>query len=105
MHRRLDRLTLKPDSIARSKAAMRFPARRCHGKRTRNSNGGLARRPPVFPGARQGAPAVGANHDRIDHGDGSCRGLDVGPERAAALYGARLGLDMALDRSHPTGAG
>ena len=23
------------------------------------------------------------------------------PERAAALYGARLGLDMALDRSHP----
>ena len=22
-------------------------------------------------------------------------------ERAAALYGARLGLDMALDRSHP----
>ena len=25
----------------------------------------------------------------------------VDPERAAALYGARLGLDMALDRSHP----
>src|SRR5258705_6988034 len=23
------------------------------------------------------------------------------PERAGALYGARLGLDMALDRSHP----
>jgi catechol 2,3-dioxygenase-like lactoylglutathione lyase family enzyme len=23
------------------------------------------------------------------------------PEQAAALYGARLGLDMALDRSHP----
>ena len=23
------------------------------------------------------------------------------PERAAALYGARLGLDMALERSHP----
>jgi catechol 2,3-dioxygenase-like lactoylglutathione lyase family enzyme len=23
------------------------------------------------------------------------------PERATALYGARLGLDMALDRSHP----
>ena len=23
------------------------------------------------------------------------------PERTAALYGARLGLDMALDRSHP----
>jgi hypothetical protein len=66
-----------------------------------NSNGGLARRPPVLPRARQGATAVGANHDRIDHGDGSCRGLDVGPERAAALYGARLGLDMALDRSHP----
>ena len=28
-------------------------------------------------------------------------GFTSDPERAAALYGARLGLDMALDRSHP----
>ena len=42
-------------------------------------NGGHARRPPVLPRARQGAPAVGANDGRIDHGDGPCRGLDVGP--------------------------
>ncbi len=44
-----------------------------------NGNGGLARRPPVLPRARQGAAAVGANHDGFDHGDGPCRGLDVGP--------------------------
>ena len=40
-------------------------------------------------------------------GDAPIAGLDHvvvsthQPERAAALYGARLGLDMALDRSHP----
>src|SRR5258707_13103942 len=30
-----------------------------------------------------------------------CEAEPAEPERAAALYGARLGLDMALDRSHP----
>ena len=38
------------------------------------------------------APIRGLDHVVISTGD---------PERAAALYGARLGLDMALDRSHP----
>src|ERR1700691_5621500 len=43
------------------------------------------------------APSAAASITALDHvvistGD---------PERAAALYGARLGLDMALDRSHP----
>ena len=38
------------------------------------------------------APVIAMDHVVISTGD---------PERAAALYGARLGLDMALDRSHP----
>jgi catechol 2,3-dioxygenase-like lactoylglutathione lyase family enzyme len=38
------------------------------------------------------APIVGLDHVVIATEDS---------ERAAALYGARLGLDMALDRSHP----
>src|SRR5205823_7915 len=37
------------------------------------------------------APIVGLDHVVVSTGD---------VERAAALYGARLGLDMALDRSH-----
>jgi len=37
------------------------------------------------------APIVGLDHVVVSTED---------PERAAALYGARLGLDMALDRSH-----
>jgi catechol 2,3-dioxygenase-like lactoylglutathione lyase family enzyme len=38
------------------------------------------------------APITGLDHVVISTTD---------PERAAALYGARLGLDMALDRTHP----
>jgi catechol 2,3-dioxygenase-like lactoylglutathione lyase family enzyme len=38
------------------------------------------------------APILGLDHVVVSTED---------PERAAALYGARLGLDMALDRSHP----
>jgi catechol 2,3-dioxygenase-like lactoylglutathione lyase family enzyme len=37
------------------------------------------------------APILGLDHVVVSTED---------PERAAALYGARLGLDMALDRSH-----
>jgi catechol 2,3-dioxygenase-like lactoylglutathione lyase family enzyme len=42
--------------------------------------------------ATSAAPIVGLDHVVVSTGD---------VERAAALYGARLGLDMALDRSHP----
>ena len=38
------------------------------------------------------APILGLDHVVVSTED---------PEQAAALYGARLGLDMALDRSHP----
>jgi glyoxalase-like protein len=40
MHRRLDRLTLKPEPIATPKARMRRPAPRCHGsERARRPTG------------------------------------------------------------------
>ena len=41
--------------------------------------------------ATAAAPILGLDHVVVSTED---------PERAAALYGARLGLDMALDRSH-----
>ena len=101
MHRRLDRLTLKPERGCRGRKPR--CGLRCDAvvEANANGNGGLARRPPVLPRTRQGAAAVGANHA------GSITAMDhvvvstSDPERAAALYGARLGLDMALDRSHP----
>ena len=47
-------------------------------------------RPRSVPSAD--APVTAMDHVVVSSAD---------PERAAALYGARLGLDMALDRSHP----
>jgi catechol 2,3-dioxygenase-like lactoylglutathione lyase family enzyme len=47
-------------------------------------------RPRSVPSAD--APIIAMDHVVVSSAD---------PERAAALYGARLGLDMALDRSHP----
>ena len=78
MHRRLDRLTLKPDAGRRGRKPRRDLRRDAVMEAHARGNGGHARRPPVLPRARQGAAAVGANHDGLDHGDGSCRGLDVG---------------------------
>ncbi|MDB5502599.1 MAG: hypothetical protein JWR89_2501, partial [Tardiphaga sp.] len=51
----------------------------------------LAQPRPLSP-ASSDAPILGLDHVVIATQD---------PERAAALYGARLGLDMALDRSNP----
>ena len=79
MHRRLDRLTLKPDAHCRGRKPRRDLGRDAVMEAHARGNGGHARHPPVLPRTRQGAAAVGANHDRIDHGDGPCRGLDVGP--------------------------
>ncbi len=79
MHRRLDRLTLKPEADCRGRKPRCDLRRDAVMEAHASGNGGHARRPPVLPRARQGAAAVGANHDRIDHGDGPCRGLDVGP--------------------------
>jgi catechol 2,3-dioxygenase-like lactoylglutathione lyase family enzyme len=101
MHRRLDRLALKPEPIAAAESRDVASGATLSWKRTRASTGAtrgvrlffleLAReRPRSMPSAE--APFTALDHVVVSTAD---------PERAAALYGARLGLDMALDRSHP----
>jgi catechol 2,3-dioxygenase-like lactoylglutathione lyase family enzyme len=101
MHRRLDRLTLKPEPIMDVESRDVSTGATQSWKRTRAASDAtrgirlffleLAKeRPRSVPlGA---APIIAMDHVVVSTHD---------PERAAALYGARLGLDMALDRSHP----
>jgi catechol 2,3-dioxygenase-like lactoylglutathione lyase family enzyme len=100
MYRRLDRLALKPDPVAEVESRNSGSGERLRWKRTRAATE-LTRgvrmfflelaseRPPSA--ATSAAPIIGLDHVVVSTED---------PERAAALYGARLGLDMALDRSH-----
>jgi catechol 2,3-dioxygenase-like lactoylglutathione lyase family enzyme len=100
MHRRLERLSLRPDTIADVESRDLDTGRTLRWKRTRAATD-LTRgvrmfflelaeaRPPSAAIAE--APILGLDHVVVSTED---------PERAAALYGARLGLDMALDRSH-----
>ena len=101
MHRRLDRLTLKPEPIADAESHDATTGARLSWKRTRAASDRtrgvrlffleLAKERPLS------VPTVPASIIAMDH-------VVIGtadPEGAAALYGARLGLDMALDRSHP----
>ena len=99
-HRRLDRVALKPDPVAEMESRDAVSGAVLHWKRTRATTE-LTRgvrmfflelageRPPTAVTAA--APILGLDHVVVSTQD---------PERAAALYGARLGLDMALDRSH-----
>jgi catechol 2,3-dioxygenase-like lactoylglutathione lyase family enzyme len=101
LHRRLDRLTLKPEPVAAVESRDVTTGAVLSWKRTRASTE-MTRgvrmfflqleqeRPRAVPSAA--APITAMDHVVIGTAD---------PERAAALYGARLGLDMALDRSHP----
>jgi catechol 2,3-dioxygenase-like lactoylglutathione lyase family enzyme len=101
LHRRLDRLTLKPEPVAEveSRDATTGAALSC--KRTRAATDAtrgvrlffleLAKERPLSVRTTP-ASITAMDHVVISTAD---------PERAAALYGARLGLDMALDRSHP----
>jgi catechol 2,3-dioxygenase-like lactoylglutathione lyase family enzyme len=101
MHRRLDRLTLKPEPISDGQSQDATSGAMLTWKRTRASTEAtrgvrlffleLAAERPCSP-AIADAPVTAMDHVVVSTGD---------PERAAALYGARLGLDMALDRSHP----
>ena len=101
MHRRLDRVALKPDPVAEVESRDTGSGASLHWKRTRAA-AELTRGVRLFflelGGARPrsaataAAPILGLDHVVVSTED---------PERAAALYGARLGLDMALDRSHP----
>jgi catechol 2,3-dioxygenase-like lactoylglutathione lyase family enzyme len=100
MHRRLDRLALQPEAVADVESRDIGSGATLRWKRTRAATD-LTRGVRLFfleleqartlSGATSDAPILGLDHVVISTDD---------PERAAALYGARLGLDMALDRSH-----
>jgi catechol 2,3-dioxygenase-like lactoylglutathione lyase family enzyme len=101
MHRRLDRLALKPEPITHAESRDATSGATLSWKRTRAATEATRgvrlfflemakERPRSVPSAD--APITAMDHVVVSSAD---------PERAAALYGARLGLDMALDRSHP----
>ena len=101
LHRRLDRLALKPEPVAEAESRDVASGATISWKRTRAATDAtrgvrlffleLARERPLS--VRSAVASITAlDHVVIATAD---------PERAAALYGARLGLDMALDRSHP----
>ncbi len=100
-HRRLDRLALKPEPITDAESRDAASGATLSWKRTRAATEATRgvrlfflemtnERPRSVPAAD--APITAMDHVVVSSAD---------PERAAALYGARLGLDMALDRSHP----
>jgi catechol 2,3-dioxygenase-like lactoylglutathione lyase family enzyme len=100
MHRRLDRVALKPDPIAEVDSRDSASGATLHWKRTRAATE-LTRGVRMFflelagerphSQATTDSPILGLDHVVVSTEDS---------ERAAALYGARLGLDMALDRTH-----
>lgn len=100
MHRRLDRVALKPDPVAEVESSDHASGAALHWKRTRAATE-LTRGVRMFflelaeerprSVATDIAPIDGLDHVVITTEDS---------DRAAALYGARLGLDLALDRSH-----
>jgi catechol 2,3-dioxygenase-like lactoylglutathione lyase family enzyme len=101
MHRRLERLALKPEPVADVESRDAVSSDTMSWKRTRTATETtrglrlffleLAKERPLSAQTAAGA-ITGMDHVVVSTSD---------PERAAALYGARLGLDMALDRSHP----
>jgi catechol 2,3-dioxygenase-like lactoylglutathione lyase family enzyme len=100
MQRRLERVALKPEPVAEVESQDSLSGATLHWKRTRASTD-LTRGVRMFflelDGERPRskttatAPVIGLDHVVVSTEDS---------ERAAALYGARLGLDMALDRTH-----
>ena len=101
MHRRLDRLTLKPEPVAEVESRDAISGATLPWKRTRAATEATSgvrmfflEREKERPLSVRTAPAAitAMDHVVVSTAD---------PERAAALYGARLGLYMALDRSHP----
>ena len=99
-YRRLDRVAMKPEAVAEVESRDLESGKTLHWKRTRAVTE-LARGVRMFflelaeerprSAVTSAAPISGLDHVVVSTED---------PERAAALYGARLGLDMALDRSH-----
>jgi len=101
MHRRLERLALWPEPIAEVGSRDAATGASLSWKRTRAATEATRGVRMFFLELAQERPrsvAVGAEPiTAIDH----VVIATSDPERAAALYGARLGLGMALDRSHP----
>lgn len=101
LHRRLTRLGLAPEDIAEGASRDLVSGATLTWRRTRAATEAthgvrlffLRRAEPLSPSrAIAAAPVEALDHVVIATPD---------PERAAALYGARLGLDMALDRTNP----
>lgn len=100
LHRRLERVALRPEPIAEVESQDTGSGATLRWKRTRAATE-LTRGVRMFflelAGERPRSvattvsPVLGLDHVVISTQDS---------ERAAALYGARLGLDMALDRTH-----
>ncbi len=100
MYRRLDRVALSPEPIVEVESRDAASGAVLHWKRTRAATDltrgvrmfflELAEERPRSP-ATEAASIEGLDHVVVSTEDS---------ERAAALYGARLGLDLALDRSH-----
>jgi catechol 2,3-dioxygenase-like lactoylglutathione lyase family enzyme len=101
MHRRLDRLTLKPEPVAEVESRDATTGAALSWKRTRAATDATRGVRMFFLELTKERPlsvrTTPASITAMDHVVIST----ADPERAAALYGARLGLDMALDRSHP----
>jgi catechol 2,3-dioxygenase-like lactoylglutathione lyase family enzyme len=101
MHRRLERLALRPEPVAEVESRDAMTGAMLSWKRTRAATE-LTRGVRMFflelAQERPRSVAIGAEPiSAIDHVVINT----ADPERAAALHGARLGLNMALDRSHP----
>jgi catechol 2,3-dioxygenase-like lactoylglutathione lyase family enzyme len=101
MHRRLERVALNPEPIAEvesrdaaSGASMKWRRTRAATELTHGVRLFFLEPDGERPRSRASgaAPILGLDHVVVATEDS---------ERAAALYGARLGLDMALDRTHP----
>jgi catechol 2,3-dioxygenase-like lactoylglutathione lyase family enzyme len=100
MNRRLERVALKPEPIAEVESRDSVSGATLRWKRSRTATE-LTRGVRMFFLELEGerlrskavtaAPVTGLDHVVVSTEDS---------ERAAALYGARLGLDMALDRTH-----
>ncbi len=101
MHHRLSRLALEPDPITNGSSTNEMSGVTLAWQRTRAATRAAHGVRLFFLQMAQERPRS------APFGDAPVLGLDHvvisthQPERAAALYGARLGLDMALDRSKP----
>ena len=101
LHRRLDRLALKPEPVTTAESQDAASGAVLSWKRTRaatEATRGVRLFFLELAGERPlSVHTTAASVTAMDH----VVIATTDPERAAALYGARLGLDMALDRSHP----